>query len=126
MDGNTLFGYSIEENDGSLVITIRGTLAEAAIRQLRAGLESGGTLPLQSLLSPLLPIGRLLSAPIALEPAQEPEAEAATLPDTGVLSQELEQTYAAFQEQMREFRARVDELKAEQRPAKATTRRGEG
>jgi hypothetical protein len=110
----TLFGYTVEERDGSLVITVQGQLAERALDQLREGLDAGGTLPLLRLLSPLAPIGQLLSAPVRLSGHAEPgdASPPAAIPGQEQTSQELDQTFEAFRQQVAQMRAAVDELKA--------------
>lgn len=122
----TLFGYTVEEDAGALVISVRGTFAEEAVRQLRERLSSGAALPVLTLLSPLVPIGRLLSARVDI---RSPGADVGNVPqvDEQALAQELDQTYADFQRQMDEFRAAVEGLKAAgtKRPGRAD-RQGAG
>jgi hypothetical protein len=108
----TLFGYTVEEDAGALIISVRGTFAEEAVRQLRERLSSGGALPVLTLLSPLVPIGRLLSARIDVRSPRGDVGAAAEV-EQQALNQELEQTYADFQRQMDEFRAAVQGLKAD-------------
>jgi hypothetical protein len=108
----TLFGYSIDEDDGTLVVTVRGTLAEGAIRQLRQRVESGETWPVKTLLSPLVPLGRLLSSPVQLR-SEAVHAPAWTQVDEDALNQQVDQTLAAFTQQMEEFRVALAELEEE-------------
>jgi hypothetical protein len=114
----SLFGYTVEDRDGSLVITVQGQLAEQALDHLREGLSAGGKLPMMRLLSPLNPIGQLLSAPVhirARADVQPPSEEA--VPGEGQTSQELDQTFEAFQQQLAEVRDAVGQLKSgEARP----------
>lgn len=56
MPANKLFSYSIEDNDGKLVITIEGLYAKGAINHLRSELEAGRG---WSALSRMTPIGSL-------------------------------------------------------------------
>lgn len=116
----TLFGYTIDEDDGTLVVTVRGVLAEDAIRQLRERVERGETWPVTALLSPVVPIGRLLSAPVRVQ--SEPVATKWSSVDEEALNQQVDQTLAAFGQQIQEFTAALAALEAEQAPPPAQSK----
>jgi hypothetical protein len=109
----TFFGYTVEEDEGSLVIRIGGALAEQVLEQLRQGLETGRGLAPLSLLSPLVAVGRMLSAqPPSVAKTEEGRPPSAEEVDQ-LLSQELDQTLAAFRQQMQEFRSSVEEVRGQ-------------
>jgi hypothetical protein len=112
----TLFGYTIEHDDGSLVITVRGEFAGSAVRQLRERIQGGGSPSVLALLSPLVPIGRLLSAPVEVRSDVEGGGQAPVIDDEA-LDQRITQSFAAFQQQMEQFRAALNELKGPGAPA---------
>src|SRR5437870_967451 len=118
--GIKFFAYSVSEENGSLVITVSGTLAEQALQRLRGIVESGQELSIRSLLSPLFPIGHFLSAPAVFRREIEvPGNEAAEdsgrsrQPDQSATGQEIDQAFTAFQQQMEDFRNIVQQLKAD-------------
>ena len=127
MPASTLFAYTVEDQDGKLVITVGGVLAQRALQELRQGLESEGAGWLPTLLSPIKPLRRLLSAPIALRHALG--AGPASADDPGstedILSQGVDQTLSSFQEQVAEFRKTLESLRRE-RPGEAAASRQPG
>jgi hypothetical protein len=106
----TLFGYSVEDDGGTLVISVRGLLADQAVRQMRERLERGSA-PVGALLSPLVPIGRLLSGPVELR--SERARTASPQIDETALQQQVEQTFSAFSEPMEEFREALRQVAKE-------------
>ena len=119
----TLFNYSIEENENKLVITVGGTLAEEALRSLRETPGAGAAFGLQTLLSPLIPISKLLSASVGLAGAEGTVQDwsggaGGGAPEEDYLSQTIDQTYEAFQQQIREIQQSIESLGAEKQPSK--------
>jgi hypothetical protein len=90
-----LFGYAVDEEDGRLVITIDGAFAETAIRQIREGAESGKGGEILSQIMPIRSIYRLMSGP-------EEEDDALSLEE--LLGQNIDQSLAAFEEQLNELK----------------------
>jgi Lon protease-like protein len=111
MATNTIFGYSIEEQEGKLVITVSGAFATEALRVLKEDFESGNTPSVSSLLSHIVPFGRLLSGRVALRQAEATGAEDETSAEAESLAQEVDQTLDTFRRQMVEFRTVLDELR---------------
>ena len=120
---STLFGYSIEEDDGKLVITVHGTFAETAARQLREELSQGRGVSLIQRLSPLGPLGYLVSRGSAEKAAATgDQADLMDLEETGralasdeILNQGVDQSLRAFELEMARFRAALDQAKNELR-----------
>jgi hypothetical protein len=112
-----LFAYSVEEQEGKLVVTVGGVLAQESLRRLRAAMETGGSLSLQTLLSPLVPIGRLLSVPsrLASSPSDLPASASIAAPSAheveNLLSQEVDQSLNAFREQLAEVQEALEGLR---------------
>jgi len=116
-DPVVLFEYKLEENSGSIVLSIRGAVAEASLKQLRRDLDQE-SISIASLLSGLVPIKQLARrsssgfSPGSIGGASpsaalnEPPAAAEDF-----LNQELDQTFAEFQEQVKSFRAALEETK---------------
>lgn len=115
MPSESLFAYSVEEQDGKLVITLQGRVAEDALRGIRADIEAGHSRAFRGLLSPLVPLRRLVSSAVRLRGRERLlEGEAAEDAAGGdLLSQEVEQGFSAFQQQLRDFRQSLDELRGE-------------
>lgn len=115
MPSESLFAYSVEEQDGKLVITLQGRVAEDALRGIRSDIEAGHSRAFRGLLSPLVPLRRLVSSAVRLRGRERllegEEAEDAA--GGNLLSQEVEQGFSAFQQQLRDFRQSLDELRGE-------------
>jgi hypothetical protein len=134
MDKMTLYGYEIEEDQGTLVIRISGVIAQEALRLLNERLEAGDPQSIARILSPVLPIGHLLSPLTGLrefqrqiQPPESPRVEAAGAPaqEEDPLSQGFDKSFAAFQEQMREFRESLEQLKSGRQAGRAGARADE-
>jgi hypothetical protein len=111
--GGRLLGYSVEERDGSLVITLEGSLAAEALRSLRSKLDADGV-SLASLVAPLFPFRRLASGGALASPgAARPSPAALLSPEVAerLTTQVVEQSLVDFQEQLAEFRAAFEALK---------------
>src|SRR3954449_503081 len=108
----TLFGYSVDDDDGRLVITVHGRLAEEGIRRLHEQIDAGGVLPLPALLAPLRPLRGLLSASVVLG-AGSAAVEGSPGAEEGddILSQTVDQTLTEFRRQMEEFRTSAQALR---------------
>jgi hypothetical protein len=122
MATSTLFGYTIEEQDGKLVITVHGAFAEAAIGQLRDELTSGRGLKVISRLSPIPPLGRLLrtkryEAEAAAREVAAGAAEEQELSTDQLLSQGVDENLGTFEQQIAEFKKSLAEIKSELKPA---------
>lgn len=108
-----LLGYSVEERDGSLVITLEGSLAAEALRSLRSKLDTDGV-SLASLVAPLFPFRRLASAAASLASPGAARASPAALLSPAqaerLTTQTVEQSLVDFQEQLAEFRAAFEAL----------------
>jgi hypothetical protein len=102
MPRSRLFGYSVDEDEGKLVITIDGLLAEGAIRQIRESAELGGG---GKILSELLPVNSVYKLMSAREQAPE---EALTLEQ--ILGQNIDQSFSDFEEQLAELRNSISTL----------------
>jgi hypothetical protein len=95
-----LFGYTVDEDDGKLLITIDGVLAETAIRQIRDSAQVGKGGQLLSQLLPMNSLYKLLST-------ESPQAEL-TLEE--ILGQNVDQSFAAFEEQLAELKSSIATL----------------
>jgi len=114
MAAATLFAYSVEDDDGKLVIKVGGAFAEKALRNLNQGLTSGTNVPIAAFLSPLRPLRRLFSAQVALQERKAFVSESPTQEEAEEsLNQSVDQTLAGFKEQMAEFRKSLEEFGAE-------------
>jgi hypothetical protein len=109
----TLFGYSLDQQDDTLIITLRGSLVEEALRILREGVKAGGSVPMEMLLSPIISIGKLLTAPMPQGYGREGLFQPRPADVEASLSQEVDRAFAAFQEEMRAFDRSVHEFKAQ-------------
>ena len=123
MDSGKLFAYSVEEREGAVVLTLSGSLIEQTLQALKENLSSGGSLPVQALLSPLVSITQLLAASSA-GPGTGISGQLRTSDIDASLSQEVDQAFSSFQEEMRDLAKTIEELKA-QRGEGAAERGGE-
>jgi len=105
-----LFGYSVDEDDGKLLITIDGVLAETAIRQIRDSAEAGKGGHLLSQLLPVKSLYKLMSV------EERPQEEALTLEQ--ILGQNVDQSFSAFEEQLTELKTSIETLKSPTSAAK--------
>jgi hypothetical protein len=103
-----LFGYAVDEDDGRLVITIDGTFAETAIRSIREGAEAGRGGQILSQILPIHSVYKLMSA------AEEKEEE---LSLEELLGQNVDQSLAAFEEQLNELKGAIDSFNEPQSAA---------
>lgn len=114
---NRLFGYTVEEEDGKLLISIEGLLGENCIRQIRESAQGGRE---DSVLSQLfLQVSSLCQLMAGGGKPQEkalqeeaPQEEALTLEQ--LLGQNVDQSFAAFEEQLSELRETIKALKTEE------------
>jgi hypothetical protein len=110
MPNSTLFGYSLEEQDGKLIITVHGEFATAVVRFLREEFSQGRGLSIIQRLSPLGPLKSLLPQPGSEEEEEEEEglmdlAEAGrALNSDEILHQGVDQSLEAFNRELAGFR----------------------
>jgi hypothetical protein len=114
MAGSTLFGYTVEEDDGKLVITLTGSIAEVLLKKYTA--EGVGQDP--HLLSSLLPFGHLGSRPVFLgpqpparsrfygqrPPVREAEQQEDQLDIKEIFGQGFDRSHSEFETQLAEYR----------------------
>jgi len=103
---STLFGYTVEEDEGKLVITVNGLIAEGLINQIRQESQAGRG---GQLLTRLLPPGSLYKM---LSFAPEPTAQNAEEPLSieQLLGQNIDQTFSAFEQQITDLKSSIAEL----------------
>lgn len=106
MANSMLFGYSLEEQDQKLVITVQGEFAEAVIGYLREEFRQGRGLSIIQRLSPLGPLKSLLAQQSAGE-----EEGLMDLAETGraltsdaILHQGIDQSLELFNRELADFR----------------------
>lgn len=112
MATSTLFGYTVEDNDGKLVITVEGVLAEEVLRYLREGAKSGRGAMLISRLLPVRSLGRLLYAPVNLTTNQVlkgEEGEGNQMSIEQIFNQGVDQNLDTFEQQLALMRAALEE-----------------
>lgn len=125
MAGSTLFGYTVEDDDGKLVITVTGALAASLLQ--RYGTDAAGQNP--RLLSSLLPFAELGSRGVLLQPrrplrpsrpvqaAPPPDAEPPDIKE--IFGQGFDRSHSEFEAQLAAYRellgggARADETLAD-------------
>ncbi|UPJ69372.1 hypothetical protein [Bradyrhizobium sp. 191] len=102
MTKSRLFGYAVDEDEGKLLITIDGILAESCIRQIResAQLGKGG-----QMLAELLPASSLYKF---MAGPDKPEEEPLSLEE--LLGQNVDQSFTSFEQQLAELRESITEL----------------
>lgn len=104
----TLFGYAVDDDDGKLVISVHGKVAQEGLRRLHEHVDAGGSVPLVTLLAPLDPLRGLLSAQVALSP----RGLVADVDDTEqMLSQAVDQTLTDFRQQLSDFQGTLGTLR---------------
>lgn len=108
MSSSTLFGYTLEERDDTLVITVHGTFAGTVVRYLRDELSEGRGLSLIQRLSPLGPLRGMLMRRSIEEGDDEllglDEAERGLGTDE-IMNQGVDQSLDAFEQEMLRFKA---------------------
>lgn len=121
MAGSTLFGYTVEDDDGKLIITVTGALAASLLQRFSA--DAVGQNP--RLMSSLLPFAELGSRGVLLQPrrpfrASRP-AEPAPPVDSSppdikeIFGQGFDRSHSEFEAQLAAYRellgggARADE-----------------
>jgi hypothetical protein len=122
MPNSTLFGYSLEEQEGKLVITVHGEFAAAAVRFLRDEFTQGRGLSIIQRLSPLGPLKSLL-------PQTESEGEdlldlaevRRALTSDEILHQGVDQSLEAFNRELTTFRESLSQYQARGGPAPASS-----
>ncbi|AJC82538.1 hypothetical protein IE4803_PB00499 (plasmid) [Rhizobium etli bv. phaseoli str. IE4803] len=102
MASSRLFGYAVDEDDGKLVIVIDGLLAESCIRQIRDSAQTGRGGELLSRLLPVSSVYKLMSG-------QEERAEE-TLSLEQLLGQNVDQSFASFEQQFADLRQTLAEF----------------
>jgi hypothetical protein len=104
MAGSTLFGYTVEEDEGKIVITLTGAIAQSLLQRYSA--EGVGQNP--RLLSSLLPFGNLGSRTVFLRPRHAPErtlSQPAEPPDIkDIFGQGFDRSHSEFEAQLTEYR----------------------
>jgi hypothetical protein len=111
MAKQTLFGFSVEDDDGKLIITLDGALAEGLTKQLREETQAGrGGL----LLARMLPAGSLHKLLSFSNPEKPDENEALSLEQ--MLGQNIDQTFASFEQQIADLKSVIAEAGAEGAP----------
>lgn len=109
-----LFTYSIENKDGKLVVTIGGSLIQESLNNLNAQMEKNSNLNVNALLSPILPISRILSNSMTLSAAESYQNVSNSNANYDeFLNQSIDQTYEDFKQQMQQIKESIEELKPE-------------
>jgi hypothetical protein len=102
MARSRLFGYAVDEEEGRLLITIDGVLAENCIRQIRESAEIGRG---GRMLAQLLPVSSLYKL---MSGEEKPQEEQLTLEQ--LLGQNVDQSFASFEQQLTELRESIEEI----------------
>jgi hypothetical protein len=116
---STLFGYTVEEDEGKIVITLTGSVAETLLKKYTA--DGVGDNP--RLLSSLVPFGLLSSRPVVLgprAPARKAEPAAETLDIKEIFGQGFDRSHTEFESQLAQYR----DLLGTAPPAPAPAARG--
>ena len=125
MATNKLFGYSVEEDDGKLVITIEGASTAQLTKYVKQEVEGGRGWRAMASLSPFVGLNRLSRrAQVALErPAEEK-----TITDTTtnldididtIFKQGFANPYAEFETHLNAYRQALAELRQDLKPEEA-------
>ncbi len=104
MSKSRLFGYAVDEDEGKLLITIDGLLAENCIRQIRGSAEQGRGGHLLAQLLPVSSLYKLMSG----EGEEKSKEEALSLEQ--LLGQNVDQSFASFEQQFSELRESIAQL----------------
>jgi hypothetical protein len=109
---STLFGYSVEDNDGKLTITVEGAFAEELLRYVREGVKSGKGSLLISQLLPVRALRRLMSASVNITDSQAgTTGPGKALSIEEIFNQGVDQDLDTFEEQLALMRASLDDNK---------------
>jgi hypothetical protein len=103
MARSTLFGYTVEEDEGKIVITLTGSVAETLLKKYTA--DGVGDNP--RLLSSLVPFGLLSSRPVILgprSPLRKAEPAAETLDIKEIFGQGFDRSHTEFESQLAQYR----------------------
>jgi hypothetical protein len=103
MGRSTLFGYTVEEDEGKIVITLTGSVAETLLKKYTA--DGVGDNP--RLLSSLVPFGLLSSRPVMLgarTPVRKAEPAAETLDIKDIFGQGFDRSHTEFESQLAQYR----------------------
>ena len=121
MPSSTLFGYSLEEQEGKLVITVHGEFAAAAVRFLRDEFTQGRGLSIIQRLSPLGPLKSLLpqTASEGEEGLMDLTEVRRALTSDEILHQGVDQSLEAFNRELTSFRESLSHYQAGGAPAPA-------
>ena len=106
MARSTIFGYTVETEDGKLVITLTGSMAESLVEKYSS--ESIGQNP--RLLASLLPFGELGSRSVLLRP-NPPLREKQTshrLDLKEIFGQGFDRSQTEFETQLEEYRTLLE------------------
>ena len=101
MARETLFGFSIDDDEGKLIITVNGALAESLTKQLREETQAGRG---GQLLSRLLPLGSFHKL-LTFSPTPDQTSEDTSLSLEQMLGQNIDQTFASFEQQIADLKA---------------------
>ena len=104
MSKSRLFGYAVDEDEGKLVITIDGLLAENCVRQIRGSAEEGRGGQLLAQLLPVSSLYKLMSG----EGEEKSKQDALSLEQ--LLGQNVDQSFASFEQQFSELRESIAQL----------------
>ena len=123
MSNSTIFGFSIEESDGKLVITLDGSVATGVADRLRQQIAAGRGADLLRYFTPLRGLRRLVLSSPPVKIAATPEPGRATdeinqlvvdpLPIERVFNQGFEGGLDGFEKQLSEFEASLGVIEQE-------------
>jgi hypothetical protein len=110
----------VEDDEGKLVVTIHGLLAEGLVRQIREDAQAGRGGQLATKLLPLDSLYKLMSS----SPPESKEEGGETLTLEQILGQNIDQTFAGFEQQIADLKSSLAEFKEPPQPAKPTQGKG--
>src|SRR5437667_4231104 len=108
MAKETLFGLTIEDDDGNLVFTVNGVLAQGLRKQIRNESEVGRG---GELLAKLMPFGSFYKLLTFTPPIESGSDE---LSIEQMLGQNIDQTFASFETQIAELKSSLTEIPEQQ------------
>jgi hypothetical protein len=117
MARETLFGFSIDDDEGKLIISVYGAMAQALTKQLREEAQGGRG---GQLLARLLPLGSFHKL-LTFSPAAEEATEDTSLSLEQMLGQNIDQTFASFEQQIADLKSALAEPKGDGRKQGAET-----
>jgi hypothetical protein len=104
MARSTLFGYTVEDDEGKIVITLTGSIAETLLQKYTA--DGLGQDP--RLLSSLVPFGLLSSRPVFLGPRHQARKAEPAVPETldikEIFGQGFDRSHTEFETQLAQYR----------------------